>query len=45
MHLVRSELQNEDNSTLHWAENGKTMVLIYNKDEKNKCVPSRLALT
>ncbi|GAA5855142.1 hypothetical protein JCM9279_001967 [Rhodotorula babjevae] len=36
MHLVRSELQNEDNSTLHWAENGKTMVLIYNKDEKNK---------
>ncbi|BGP51602.1 hypothetical protein JCM10450v2_007552 [Rhodotorula kratochvilovae] len=36
MHLVRSELTNEDNSTLHWAENGKTMVLIYNKDEKNK---------
>ncbi|GAA5820220.1 hypothetical protein JCM3770_006065 [Rhodotorula araucariae] len=36
MHVVRSELTNEDNSTLHWGENGKTMFLIYNKDEKNK---------
>ncbi|GJN93983.1 hypothetical protein Rhopal_007046-T1 [Rhodotorula paludigena] len=36
MHVVRSELTNEANSTLHWGENGKTMVLIYNKEEKNK---------
>ncbi|GAA5866523.1 hypothetical protein JCM8547_000655 [Rhodosporidiobolus lusitaniae] len=34
MHLVRSELANE--TGMNWPENGKSMVLIYNKDEKNK---------
>ncbi|GAA6019560.1 hypothetical protein JCM10207_003744 [Rhodosporidiobolus poonsookiae] len=34
MHLVRSELTNEDDASLEW-ENGR-MVLIYNKNEKNK---------
>lgn len=34
MKLVRSELENEDDSKLNW-EMG-SMVLIYNKDEKNK---------
>lgn len=36
MHLVRSELTNEDNATLHWPENSHSMFLIYNKYEKNK---------
>ncbi|GAA5827592.1 hypothetical protein JCM11251_001748 [Rhodosporidiobolus azoricus] len=34
--MVRSELQNEDDASLNWAHNGQTMVLVYNKDEKNK---------
>ncbi|GAA5905162.1 hypothetical protein JCM6882_000397 [Rhodosporidiobolus microsporus] len=36
MKMVRSELQNEDEASLNWAHNGQTMILIYNKDEKNK---------
>jgi primary-amine oxidase len=36
MHLVRSELKNEDNATLHWPENSHSMFLVYNKEEKNK---------
>ncbi|GJN93972.1 hypothetical protein Rhopal_007035-T1 [Rhodotorula paludigena] len=36
MHLVRSELKNEANGTLEWSKNGKDMVLVYNKEEKNK---------
>ncbi|GAA5982519.1 hypothetical protein JCM5350_006100 [Sporobolomyces pararoseus] len=34
MKLVRSELDNEDNSKLNWQ--GFTQYLVYNKDEKNK---------
>ncbi|BGP31066.1 hypothetical protein JCM10296v2_002830 [Rhodotorula toruloides] len=36
MHLVRNTLKNEDNATLHWPANGKSMYLVYNGEEKNK---------
>ncbi|GAA6007466.1 hypothetical protein JCM11491_004172 [Sporobolomyces phaffii] len=36
MKLVRSELKNENESSINWAPNGQTMYLVYNKDEKNK---------
>lgn len=38
MHLVRETLKNEDNATLHWPANGKSMYLVYNAEEKNKYV-------